>query len=132
MATDVSSLSLADLERLLKERQAHLDTLLKNRDELQAGIARLDAQMQALLEFRGKGRSLSRPRASNETPLRDVVISVLGKKKKGLSLQDLAEQVLATGYQSNSRNFANVVYQCVYHHPDIVHDDATGLYRLDK
>jgi hypothetical protein len=61
-----------------------------------------------------------------------VVDGILVKSKKGLSLPDLASKVTESGYKSNSRNFKNVVYRCVYNSENIVHDAATGCYRIER
>jgi hypothetical protein len=74
----------------------------------------------------GKGVS----RAKNERSLKEVVTELLGKNKQGLTLHDLAEKVLATGYKTTSTNFKNTLYQTLYHHDGIRLDKETGLYSL--
>lgn len=132
MAKDVSSLSLADLENLIGDRQTKIEGLLKKRDELQAEVDSLDYQIQDFLTTGGVGRRMGRKRPKNEAPLRTVMMGILGKNKKGLSLHNLAEQIKATGYKSHSHNFKNVVYQCLYNTKGVIHDDATGLYRIKR
>ena len=61
-----------------------------------------------------------------------VVLEILGKNKKGFTLADLAVKVNESGYRSTSRNFRNVLYQCLYNTEGITHDDATGCYRLER
>lgn len=130
MAKDTTSLSLADLEKLIAERQAQVEMLLKKRDQLAGDIEKLDAEIQDFLTTGAVGRRGKR--AKNAASLRTVMLDVLAKNKKGLSLTDLAQQISDTGYKSNSRNFKNVVYQCLYNTENVVHDDATGLYRVKR
>jgi hypothetical protein len=132
MAKDTTSLSLAELEKLIEGRQAQVETLLKKRDQLVDTIEKLDAEIQDFLTTGGSGRRASKKRVKNESSLRTVVQDVLAKNKKGLSLTDLTQQVNDTGYKSHSRNFKNVVYQCLYHTDSIVHDESTGLYRVNR
>lgn len=126
------TLSLADLEKLVEERRASVEALLKKRELLSESIEKLDAEIQDFLTTGRSRRRGSRKRAKNESSLRTVVLEVLTKNKKGLSLQDLADQVKVSGYKSHSRNFKNVVYQCLYNTDTIVHDNSTGLYRIKR
>jgi benzoyl-CoA reductase/2-hydroxyglutaryl-CoA dehydratase subunit BcrC/BadD/HgdB len=127
-----ASLSLADLERQIDDRRSQVETLLRKRDQLAQEVERLDAEIQESLTTGGARRRAGRKRVKNEAPLRTVVLEVLRKNKKGLSLKDLAQRVKDTGYKSHSRTFSNVVYQCLYTTPEIVYDDATGLYRIKR
>jgi hypothetical protein len=130
MVKETASLSLADLEKLMEERQAQVEALLKKREQVVVEIESLDAEIK---DFLTGGPSVRRgKRAKNAAPLRTVMLEVLGKNKKGLSLHDLSQQISSTGYKSNSRNFKNVVYQCLYNTKSVVHDEATGLYRVVK
>lgn len=75
----------------------------------------------------------SKTRAKNSESLRVVVLRVLKQSgSKGLKLSDLADAVIHTGYKSNSRNFRNVLYQCLYNTPTIQHHEPTGAYRITK
>ncbi len=130
MAKDTTSLSLADLEKLMTERQAQVETLLKKREQLAGEIELLDLEIKDFLTGGTVGRRGKRPK--NAAPLRTVMLEVLAANKKGLSLHDLTQQISETGYKSKSRNFKNVVYQCLYNTKNVVHDDATGLYRVAK
>ena len=130
MAKDTTPLSLADLEKLMAERQAQVETLLHKREQLVGEIEMLDLEIKDFLTGGSGGRRGKRPK--NAAPLRTVMLEVLSANKKGLSLHDLTQQISETGYKSKSRNFKNVVYQCLYNTKNVVHDDATGLYRVAK
>jgi len=133
MSQASSPLSIADLERVLDEKRAQLQDLLKKRDQAQKEIEDLDAEIQEAANLDAPmGRGRRRRRVKNETSLRAVVLGILGKNKKGFTLSDLADKVIETGYKSGSKNFRNVLYQCLYNTEAIVHDEASGCYRLQK
>ncbi len=83
-------------------------------------------------------RSPGRPRGSknrgarpkNERSLRDVISELLGKSKKGLTLEELTSKIVEAGYKSNSSNFSNMIYQNIYNSEGIVKDPETGCYSL--
>ncbi len=133
MAKDSTPVSIADLERILDGKRDQLQGLLKKRDEAQKELEKLDAEIQDSLNPNAPiGRVRRRRRVKNESSLRTVVLGVLAKHKKGFSLADLVNKVTETGYKSGSRNFKNGVYQCLYNSEGIVHDDATGSYRIER
>lgn len=124
-------LSLADLEKIMTDRQTKLEALLQKRDQLEQTIEEIDADIQSFLET-GSVRRRGQKRPRNEAPLRPVIVEILSKTKKGMSLHALAEKVKETGYKSQSRNFKNVVYQCIYHTEGVVRDDVTGFFKLEE
>lgn len=119
------------MEKLIEERRGQIEQLIRRREQLATEISKLDEQMNEFLTTGKIGRRTGR-RVKNGASLRTVVIDVLAKNKKGLSVRDIAQKVKDTGYKSNSRKFENVVYQCLYHTQEIVHDESTGLYRMKK
>lgn len=126
--------NLADAERVLEERKTQLRELSTRRDAAQKELDKIESEIDGLL---GPGRSIDsvrrkRRRAKNDRSLRSVVLEVLKGTKPGFSLKDLADKVTATGYKTTSRNFRNVLYQCLYNTEGIVHDDGTGRYLLSK
>ena len=134
MSDPAPTTSIADLERLLDERKARLQDLVQQRERLQKELDKLDAQIQGAASVDGPLRRKigGKRRVKNEMSLRAAVQLVLNKNKKGLSLADLEIAILETGYKSGSSNFRNVVYQAVYNSADIVRDDKTGHYKLQK
>jgi len=134
MSKAPTGFSVADLERILDERKTQLQDLAKRRDAAQKELDKIDAEIQELM---GAGGSIGRyrrrrRRVKNEMSLRAVVLEILGKNKKGYTLADLSTKVTESGYRSTSRNFRNVLYQCLYNTEGVVHDDATGCYRLER
>lgn len=134
MSKAPAGFSVADLERILEERKTQLQDLAKRRDAAQKELDQIDAEIQGLV---GVGGTIGkyrrrRRRVKNEQSLRAVVLEILGKNKKGYTLADLAGKVTESGYRSTSRNFRNVLYQCLYNTEGIVHDESTGCYRLER
>jgi hypothetical protein len=132
MAKTGRQLSVTQLEQLLTAHKARLAGLVKRRAKLQATLAGVEKEIAALSGAAPdkKVRRKIGKRPKNVKPLKVVMTEVLGKNKKGLSLGDLAEKILATGYKSKSRKFSNVVYQTIYANKQFIHDDKTGTYRL--
>ncbi len=121
--------SIADLERQIEERRSQVLELCQRRDKVQAELDRIDAELQNIVS----GASVRRTRlAKNSTSLKTLVAQILGKTRKGLSLDELVSKVQESGYESNSANFKGVVYQSLYNRDDIVRDTKTGLYKLMK
>ena len=134
MSRAPAGFSVADLERILDERKGQLQDLAKRRDQAQKELDKLDAEIQGLVGVGGSVGKIRRRRrrVKNAQSLRAVVLEIMGKNKKGFALADLAVKVNEAGYKSSSRNFRNVLYQCLYNTEGIVHDDATGCYRLER
>lgn len=125
--------NVAQLEKILQKRKAKLEVLISQRNRLQKKLAQLDAQIVAIggivREGRKSRRTRRRPR--NAKTLIVAVGEVLAQNKKGLTLRDLANKLLAGGYKTTSTNFQNTLYQCLYHNTDkLVHDPKMHTYRL--
>ena len=130
------NLSLADLERLLDSRKTQLEGLLRKKDRLASDLSNVEGEISSL-EGRSSGRGVVRrtragtgKRPKNAKSLSDTVVDILTKNKKGFSLADLADRVLTTGYKTNSSDFKNVLYQCLYNSKNVAHDEKTGTYKL--
>ena len=130
------SLSVAELEALLARQKNRVTSLGKKRAKLQAELNSVEDQLQSL-----QGPAAPAPRARKKTSRRGkrpknvqslaaVVSGILGKIPKGLSLDDLVAQVIASGYKTKAKSFSNVVYQCVYNSKAIQRDKKSGAYRL--
>lgn len=121
-------MSVAELQRLLNNRKLAVNKMRRKRDGYLEKAAALDAQIK---EIEGEGSATNGrtgARQQNEKALHVYVREILGKHKKGLPLADLAEKVLKAGYKTNSVNFNNTVYQCVYKAEDIQKDEAGNYY----
>jgi len=127
-------LSITALEGLLNRRKSRLKSLVQRRNKLQKNLDKVEGRI-ALLSGSSGGTMKSvarrlRKRPKNAKSLSQVVTEILSKSKTGFPLAKLAQKVLASGYKSNSSNFTNVLYQCLYNDSKIVHDGKTGNYRL--
>lgn len=132
MRTFPANISVAELEKLLLVRKNQLEELLQRKAELQSQLRDVDQEIARMQGSRSTSTtpSTSRARTMNDKSLREYVVLILGKSKRGMSLADLSEKVLAAGYRTESHNFRNVLYQCVYNTKDVYHDEQTGTYRL--
>lgn len=137
-----SNMSLAELEKMLKEQKNRLESLKKKQSSLQKDLDSVNQEI-ATLEgkgARGRGRppgsasgstkKVRRRRAKNAKPLKSHVIEALNGNKKGLTLQQVSDKVQESGYKSKSKSFKNVLYQCLYHNKEFVHDAEAGTYKL--
>jgi len=129
MAKTAGVMSVAELEQILEDRKVKAIDLGKRREELQKQLDEIDRQ---ILEVMGDNRVVRRRRRrlKNEMSLRSHVLELLGKSKKGFSMVDLTTKIMEAGYKSSSRNFRNVLYQCLYNTEGVTFDQATGCYKL--
>lgn len=135
MARVVEEMSVAELERALNNRKTLLERAIQKRDHLKSQLDAVDNDI-AVLEGRRPAPGSFGPRhpaplrAKNAKSLHQVVTDVLTENKKGLPLAGLHNAVLETGYKTHSKNFKNVLYQCLYNAKEFEHDPGTGRYRL--
>jgi hypothetical protein len=133
------SLSVAELEQMLDSRRAELSDLESRRSQLAAELEECDARISQLTGTPGRGRrgrkvARRRPgggRGRKQPALKNVIVEVLQKSKKALSVDEIVDRVLATGYKSSSDEFRKVAYLNLFHlktSGDITHDPATKLY----
>ena len=132
MARTAEQLTVADLEKILETRRSILQNMLEQRGKIQRELDRIDSAIRQLqgnerISVSGRGKG---PRRQNSVSLRQLVQELLAKSKKGYTLAELTEKVFASGYKSDSTNFRNVLYQCLYNLKDAFHDAETGTYRL--
>jgi hypothetical protein len=129
MAKTAGVMSVAELEQILEDRKVKAMDLGKRREELQKQLDEIDRQ---ILEVMGDNRVIRRRRRrlKNEMSLRSHVLELLGKSKKGYSMADLTAKIMEAGYKSSSRNFRNVLYQCLYNTEGVTFDQASGCYKM--
>ncbi len=129
MAKASGVMSVAELEQILEDRKVKAVDLVKRREDLQKQLDDVDRQ---IVEVMGDNRVVRRRRRrlKNEMSLRSHVQELLGKSKKGFSMADLTSKIIDSGYKSSSRNFRNVLYQCLYNTEGVTFDQATGCYKL--
>lgn len=132
MTKPISQMSLAELEKALAAKREKIDEYMSERDQLLKNLSRVESK---ILDLGGSlsGRKVQGrrgPRVKNEKPLWGYVEDILGRSKRGLTIDELEQKILASGYKTNSSNFRNVIYQCLYHAEQVSHDSTTGRYIL--
>ncbi|MGC1273748.1 MAG: hypothetical protein WBC44_08585 [Planctomycetaceae bacterium] len=137
------ALSVAELERMLDDRRAELAKLTDRREKLSSDLAECDARITELTgASRGGGGKVARRRKPkrgrgrfrNQPSLKSIIVEILQKSKKPMSLDDVIEKVKATGYQSSSENFRQVAYLNLFNmkkNGEVEHDSETKLYRAN-
>jgi hypothetical protein len=104
------NLSMVQLERMLARQREQVAALQRDRALLQRQFDTIDAKIRSLggngSISRGVGRT---PRARNAKTLVESITEVLGKAKKPMSVGDVLNGVLASGYRSNAANFRQMV-----------------------
>lgn len=132
MAKSVNQMSVAELEKALSARRERIDSLMADRDQILRELDKVEGKIRDLGgSFSGRRAQGRRgPRAKNEKPLWGYVEDILGRSKRGVTIEELEKKVLASGYKTNSNNFRNVIYQCLYHAEEVSHDSSTGRYIL--
>lgn len=129
MAKSSADLTVAELERILTTRRSALQELNKRRAKVQKELDKIDSEIHVLTGASGRRRGR---RTKNKLSLREMVLELLKKSKKGYTLADLSRTILDSGYKTASTNFRNVLYQCLYNTSGIYHDDSTGTYRYKE
>jgi len=124
-----ANLFIVTLERELKRRKAARHALARRERKLDRQLSIVRRQL-ARVSGNGNNGHARTSRPKNEKSLRETILVVLGRSKHGYTLDDLADKVRATGYKSHSKDFRNVVYQCIYNCDDVAFDADAGKYRL--
>lgn len=137
--TILERMDLHEIERLKLAKQA-ITWLEGRRRALQEQIAAVDEQITAIKEGRLDPKSvLPKPAAPTEKPeprarkpgegtLASRILAVLREKKTEMSLEEIAKAVLESGYQTQSKNFRQLVLITITNIPE-VERVGRGLYR---
>ncbi len=130
-------LSIAQLKALMDEKSSELSELKSQRAELQKQLSELDRKIQETEGRRRKKKSVAKKtargaaagygtkkkkvsrkgkvkRAKNTKSAKQYAKEILSNEPKGLTLNELADRILASGYNSNSKNFKSPLYQSLY------------------
>ncbi|MBA3314501.1 MAG: DUF4777 domain-containing protein [Planctomycetota bacterium] len=138
----MESLSVAELEQMLDHRRAELTALTTRRVKLASELAECDARIGQLEGTRsgarkgGKVALRKKPgggRGRKQPALKKIIVEVLQKSKKPLSVDEIVDRVQATGYKSSSDEFRKVAYLNLFHlkkDGEIEHDPSTKLYSV--
>jgi hypothetical protein len=122
--------SVPQLEKALQRRRLQLQKLMQQRNRLRKVLSRLEKRIVKVSGIAPDNRENRPRRLKNTKTLLETVTETLSRHGDGLTLKDLAYEVLASGYKTSSANFHNTLYQTLYHSADLAHDAKTHRYRL--
>ena len=125
----MKTLTLGKIMDLIDQRKAEVIKLQKRRSFYEKRLKQVNSKIEKI-SGGAIVRSRRKRRVRNEQSLNVVVAQLFSKKKRGYTLVDLTNKVIDTGHKSHSKNFKNVVYQCLYHMHGIHYDANTGTYSL--
>ena len=113
-----TNLSIAQLQRVLQEKQSEVQKLMGQRADLQKRMNLIDRHIERLGGGgalnglrRGGGGGVVGVRARNSRSLLDVMEGVLRDNGKAMRVPEIMDAVLATGYRSGSANFRGIINQ---------------------
>ncbi len=134
MAKSVNQMSVSELEKALAVKRDKLGELMGERDQVLKELDRIDGKIRDMGGKVSAKRAQGRrgPKAKNDKPLWGYVEEILGRSKRGFTIEELEQKVLDSGYKTKSNNFRNVIYQCLYHAEQVTHDSSTGRYVLES
>ena len=129
---DTTALTVADLEKALQAKRSKLDDLLTKRAKMKFELDGLEEQIVSLAGPpptdsdvpRSRAKRKMRRRVKGQPSLKVWVTNELTKAKKGLTIDELIENVQKAGYKSTSDKFKNVMYQCLFHGEQFQRNDA--------
>jgi len=100
--------SLKDLERLLQKRRREIESLTRKRAKVEKKLRVLDEKIRAAS---GGRFAKSGGRARNEVTLIEAIEGAFKGSAKPLTVGEIMERVLASGYESTSANFRGIINQ---------------------
>ena len=146
------SYSVSDLEKMLEDTRAELSNLESRKKQLEADLADVDSRITMLngtgapsapkratkkrtkkVAKRAKTAGAGGKRVKNQQSLRKVILGILPKGGKGMSLDEVMNAVLASGYRSTANDFRQVVYLNLYNlarKNEIKYNSEAKLYSL--
>src|SRR5688500_12738250 len=134
--SELSAMSIGDLERLIEKRRKQVNRLLRKRATILRKVGALDEEIRGLggsidMSERGAGSAGNGRRARNDRPLADVVVEVLQKAGEPMKVSDIADKVQVTGYRSTSANFRGIVNQLLIKDKRFT-SPSRSLYQMKK
>src|SRR3954471_3472899 len=122
------SLSLTQLENLMRTRRAEVARLVRERDKLRK---RLEGVYSRIAALAGGQNGRIGIRARNSISLQDQIHEVLSKAGGPLTVGEVLDKVLAAGYRSHSANFRGIINQTLVKDKRFA-SAGRGLYQLKK
>jgi hypothetical protein len=126
--TSLHSVSTADLQNEIFKRESKLALLIKKRDRFLKRAERLNAQIQQGIEMPNspKEKAVKTEAANSNGSLLVTLTTVLQGKK--MKLAEMEKAVKETGYKTKSKDFSNVIYQCIKDHRSNFRRVSRGVY----
>lgn len=127
----VTEMTLSELERVYALKKEQLEALLARRAMLERQLEKVNRRIAQVQGAPSRVNRRVRKRVRNSESLQAVVLHILRTNKKGLTLSELQEKVLKSGYQTTANSFRDVLYQCVYKMyktSEVAYDDHSGRY----
>lgn len=118
------SVSTYDLQNEIFARENKMARLVKKRDKLIRQVARIDSQIQQGSISSSVTKQKSEP--VQEQKLFEILVSILQDKK--MKLAEMEKAVKETGYKTKSKDFSNVIYQCIKDHRSNFRRVSRGVY----
>jgi hypothetical protein len=126
-------LSVAQLERMLGRRRAEITSLTQERDRLQRHLTIIDNKIH---ELAGEGSAafvINRgERARNATSLIETLSQVMGRSGKPMTMSEILQGVLDSGYRSTSPKFRGIVNMTLVKERKRFANTGRGIYELKK
>jgi hypothetical protein len=135
----LEGLTIAKLEILISTIKSKKSTLMKERERLVKDLRKVDEKIARLDGRNGAiggssvGSLTPGGRVRNAKSLVDTMADVLAKSgEKGLSVQEIVDGVLATGYKTTSPNFRGIVNQTLIKERKKFANVSRGVYAVKK
>jgi septal ring factor EnvC (AmiA/AmiB activator) len=128
----MDGMSLSELGKMLEAKRAELNSLQKERKQIQTKLDTIDrriAEMSGEKYSGSRGGAGSRPR--NEMSLVAALEAVLGGAKEPMAINDIVEGVQGNGYRSSSPNFRAIVNQTLIKDKRFT-AASRGMYQMKK
>jgi hypothetical protein len=125
-----AGLSLAQLEKLMRERRAEITRLCRIRDRLQKKLDDVQAKLREVSGGTIAGVT-GAMRARNQSSLQEMIHRVLAQSQSPLSVGDIMDRVSEAGYRSTSGNFRGIVNQTLIKDKRFA-KAGRGLYQIKK
>jgi hypothetical protein len=107
-----ASLSIAQLERALRDKRSEVGKLQKQRANVLKKLSAIDRKIERAGGSISGGMGMtSGGRVRNAQSLNDTIEAVLKSAGKALSVGDILDGVQSSGYRSNSANFRGIINQ---------------------
>lgn len=132
-----SELTISQLENMLNARRSKVGVLERARAKVAKKLAGIEAKIRRLGgNGKGGGRGgagvTASGRARNEKSLAETMQEVLTKAGKPMSVGEIMQGILDTGYRSNSDSFRAIVNQTLIKERKRFANTARGMYGINK